>query len=76
MGKPPYVFSYLRLPSQIRADSNGLLRGYFSLKGYYSFGVSVADSAGKSADRFYTLNIQPVVLNKKSYRDIQDRFLA
>jgi hypothetical protein len=37
-----------------------VITGYFSLEGYYSFGVTCADSVGASVDSYFTLNIQPV----------------
>lgn len=59
MGIPPYFWAYLRLPSQLHGG-NGTITGIFELEGYYSFGVSCADSAGHSTEAYFTLNVQPL----------------
>jgi hypothetical protein len=59
MGTPPYLWAYLRLPSELTGTLDGSLSGFFEQEGYFSFGVAVADSTGKSANCFITLNIQP-----------------
>lgn len=60
MGTPPYIWAYLRLPSEL-VGGNGTISGMFELEGYYSFGVSCADSAGNSTEAYFTLNVQPLV---------------
>jgi hypothetical protein len=60
MGLPPYYWAYLRLPTELKGSVNGTVSGIFEMEGYYSFGVSCADSAGNSTDAFFTLNIQPI----------------
>jgi hypothetical protein len=60
MGTPPYYWTYLRLPLELAGTSGGSLTGFFAMEGYYSFGVTCADSLGKSTDAYFTLNIQPL----------------
>ena len=59
-GKPPYVWTYLRMPEELEGDKNGIIRGFFDMWGSYSFGVNCADGQGHSADVFITINIQPM----------------
>lgn len=60
MGSPPYSWTYLRLPLELNGSADGKVSGFFYAKGYYSFGVTCADSLGRSTDSFFTLNIQPL----------------
>ncbi len=59
MGSPPYSWTYLRLPLELNGSADGKVSGFFYAKGYYSFGVTCADSLGRSTDSYFTLNIQP-----------------
>ncbi len=60
-GKPPYFWTYLRMPEELKGDKNGVIRGEVDLDGSYSFGATCADGEGLSADIFITLNVQPMV---------------
>ena len=74
MGIPPYFWGYLRLPRQL-SGGNGTITGIFDLEGYYSFGVSCADSAGHSTEAYFTLNVQPLAF-LTSYAPFNARPLA
>ena len=61
-GNAPLLWRYNSLPSGIRGDHNGLIRGTFVEPGYYSFSASCSDSLGITAEAFITWNIQPRTL--------------
>jgi len=42
-GKNPYTWSFLHLPTGIKADKSGNLIGKFDQEGYYSFSASCSD---------------------------------
>ena len=55
-----YSWSFLQLPEQLEANSQGILSGVFYAEGYYSFGATCSDDKGNSYDSFFTFNIQPI----------------
>lgn len=65
-GKAPLLWRYNNLPSGIRGDQTGLIRGTFVEPGYYSFSASCSDSLGVTAEAFLTWNIQPRTLVRSS----------
>ena len=58
-GKKPYLWTFTQLPPGLLANINGKVNGSFIREGYYTFAVSASDNAGKTADSFVTINVQP-----------------
>jgi hypothetical protein len=65
-GKTPYTWSFVNLPSGLAGDINGKITGTLQNEGYYSFNAICNDVTGQSADVYYTLNIQPNTLTRKT----------
>jgi hypothetical protein len=61
-GKPPYQWSIVAgsLPSGIKLQPSGILTGMAPLSGSYSFTAKVADSAGNSSSRAFTLSVASI----------------
>jgi hypothetical protein len=54
------VWSFIGLPSGIKGSAlEGAIDGTVQNPGYYNFQVECADSEGRSAQSFVTINIQP-----------------
>src|SRR5690606_4088380 len=54
------IWAFHNLPSGIKGNSNtGIIEGQVNETGYYNFNVECADSQGRSAEVFLTVNIQP-----------------
>lgn len=62
-GVEPYLWTYMLMPDDLEGTSWGQVTGTFYEEGLYTFGVSVADGQGRVADAFFTLNVQPPIVN-------------
>ncbi len=60
-GTPPYTFSIVQgsLPAGVTLNSNGVLSGIPTTAGSTNFTARVTASAGGTADRSFTLTVQP-----------------
>ncbi len=70
-GVAPITWNYKNLPVGLHGDNNGLVSGTVSQDGSYSFSASCGDAKGKTAQSFYTLNVQPGTLIKSNFVIIQ-----
>ncbi len=66
-GKAPYTWSFVNLPSGLAGDKIGKITGTIQNEGYYSFNAICNDATGQSADVYYTFNVQPSTLARKSF---------
>lgn len=49
----------MNLPSGLVGSKDGKISGILNDVGYYSFSASANDADGRTADCYYTFNIQP-----------------
>lgn len=58
-GVSPYTWSFMNLPAGLVGTKDGKVTGVLGEVGYYSFSASANDADGRSADCYYTFNVQP-----------------